>query len=277
MRICILTVATGRYSRYIPELIESCEELFLENHDKEYFVYTDSDIESLGHFKGSEKITKIHQEKLGWPYDSMMRFHMFDAFKDLIGEMDYVFFMNANMKIVSPVDDSILPKENQCGIVVTEHPGYYKKDGFPYENNIRSGFFVKPTERKIYFQGCFNGGRSQEFLKMSEILKIKIDTDLQNEIIPIWHDESALNWYLINKDPLVLPPVYAYPEHCYGEIVKKILTEKNDASELGILSSDFHSAQDPNDPFKHILEDFDTLKIIQRNKNMEGGKIYLRK
>ena len=29
--------------------------------------------------------------------------------------------------------------------------------------------------------------------------------------------------------------------------------------------------------FKRILEDFDTLKIIQRNKNMEGGKIYLRK
>lgn len=277
MKIGILTIATGKYSIYLPGLIESCENLFLSDYEKKYFIYTDSDLDSLGKFEGSEKATIIHQEKLGWPYDSMMRFHMFDAFKDVIGEMDYVFFMNANMKVTSVVDESILPKENQCGIVVTEHPGYYKKLTFPHEDRAISEFYVNPNERKIYFQGCFNGGRSQEFLKMSGILKTKMDRDLSKSIIPAWHDESALNWYLINKDPLILPPVYAYPEHCDGNSVKKALLENNEESDLPLLGSDFVAAENGDDPFRHILEDFTEHKIIQRNKNLDGGKIYLRK
>jgi hypothetical protein len=277
MRIGILTIATGKYSMYIPELIDSCESLFLCDHEKQYFIYTDSGLDTLGEFNGSEKTTIIHQEKLGWPYDSMMRFHMFDAFKDMIAEMDYVFFMNANMKVVSLVDESILPKENQCGIVATEHPGYYKKGGFPHENNIGSEFYVEPRERKIYFQGCFNGGRSQEFLKMSEVLKNKMDKDLSNSIIPTWHDESALNWYLINKDPLVLPPIYAYPEHCDGNSVKKSLLENNEDSDLMLLGYDLSVAESGHDPYSYILDDFPENKIIQRNKNLDGGKIYLRK
>ena len=113
MQIGIVTIATGKYSVYIPELIESCETLFLCDHDRKYFIYTDCDIESLGPFKGSDKIIKIHQEKLGWPYDSMLRFHMFEVFKNILLGVDYIFFMNANMKVVSTVDDSILPSENE--------------------------------------------------------------------------------------------------------------------------------------------------------------------
>jgi len=277
MRIGILTIATGKYSIYIPELVESCESLFLCGHEKKYFVYTDSDIKDLGEFTGSEKVNIIHQEKLGWPYDSMMRFHMFDAFKEIISETDYVFFMNANMKVVSSVDESILPKENICGIVSTEHPGYYKKDCFPHETNSRSEFYVSAQERRSYFQGCFNGGRTQEFLKMCEVLKNKMDRDLSNNIIPIWHDESAFNWYLAGVDPLILPPTYAYPEHCDGNSIKKSLLENNDESDLPLLGSDFFEADKGEDPFVHILNDLGESKIIQRNKNMNGGKIYLRK
>lgn len=280
MKIGILTIATGRYSMYIPELIESCEELFLENHDKEYFVYTDSDIESLGHFKGSEKITKIHQEKLGWPYDSMMRFHMFDAFKDILSGTDYLFFMNANMKVVSRIDESILPSENKCGIVATRHPGFHRRNpgiNYPHESNPQSSFFVNLKDRSNYFQGCFNGGRSKEFLKMCEILKNNMDTDLKNNIVPIWHDESAINWYLEKKDPLVLYPTYAYPEYCDGNIIKKALLEKNNDEDIPSLYPDFSEAANPVDPFKHLIDEFSEPRIIQRNKNKDGGKIYLRK
>jgi len=280
MKIGILTIATGRYSMYIPGLVGSCESFFLGDHEKQYFIYTDSEISDLPEFKGSEKVTKIHQEKLGWPYDSMMRFHMFDAFRDMLSEVDYLFFMNVNMKVASPIDDSILPKENRCGIVVTQHPGYYKRigvSGLPHENNPKSEFYVSPKQRSNYFQGCFNGGRSRDFLNMCATLKDGIDKDLFRNIIPVWHDETALNWYVINQDPLILPPVYAYPEHCDGEAIKRSLFEKNERSDLPLLGSDFATADVLGDPFRHIIEEFGNLKIIQRNKNMDGGKIYLRK
>jgi hypothetical protein len=65
-----------------------------------------------------------------------------------------------------------------------------------------------------------------------------INNDLKNNIMPIWHDESALNWYFLNKTPLLVDCSYAYPES--WEI-----------------------------PFKK--------KIIQRDKNKYGGYEYLRK
>jgi hypothetical protein len=283
MKIGIITIATGKYSMYIQELVETSEDLFLCGHDRKYFVYTDCDIEQLGNFKGSEKIIKIHQDKLGWPYDSMMRFHMFDENKELLGEMDYLFFMNANMKIVDVVDESILPKDNKCGITSTVHPGYYRNKNahnYPYERGHKSEFYVRPDSGTLYYQGCFNGGRTAEFLYMSELLRSKMDIDINNGIIPIWHDESALNWYLIDKDPLALPPTYAYPENCDGNEVKKALYEKNEGEDISRLTPDIEAANLSNligDPFEYLVREISNPKIIQRNKNMQGGKIYLRK
>jgi len=282
MKIGIITIATGKYSMYIRELIETTEMFFLNNHDRKYFVYTDCDIEQLGTFKGSENIIKIHQDKLGWPYDSMMRFHMFDKESELFGEMDYLFFMNANIKIVDTVDESVLPKNNKCGIVATVHPGYYKNkisNKYPYERNPLSEFYIK-YDLKVdssYYQGCFNGGRTGDFLSMSSILKSKMDEDMSNGIIPVWHDESALNWYLLDKDPLALPPTYAYPEHCNGDDIKRALYGKNEGEDLHQLHADISEANLGRDPFEFLIREISNPKIIQKNKNMDGGKIYLRK
>lgn len=280
MKIGIITIATGRYSMYIQELVETAENLFLTDHDRKYFIYTDSDIEQLGSFKGSEKIIKIHQDKLGWPYDSMMRFHMFDKEKKLLSEMDYLFFMNANMKIVDIVDESILPKDNECGINSTIHPGYYRNKNpynYPYERDSESEFYIGYGSGSSYYQGCFNGGRSADFLNMSLILKNKMDKDIKNKIIPVWHDESALNWYLVDKDPLALPPTYAYPENCNGDDIKRALYAKNEGEDLHELSADIAEANLTENPFEYLVREISNPKIVQRNKNMQGGKIYLRK
>lgn len=278
MKIGIITIATGKYSIYVPELVKSCELFFLKNYEKNYFIFSDSDEENFKNFNGAEKILKIHQDKLGWPYDSMMRFHMFNNNRDILSEMDYLFFMNANMVVSSEVNDQILPKNNICGIVSTIHPGYYKsKTNYPYEMNPKSVFNVPKGTGDYYFQGCFNGGRSKEFLEMSTKIASYMDIDLANGIIPIWHDESALNWYLINKDPHILPPTYAYPERCDGEKIIKALLEKNDSSDLHFLSADLIEAQTPQDPYEYMIDEISEPKIIQRNKNMDGGKIYLRK
>jgi len=47
---------------------------------------------------------------------------------------------------------------------------------------------------------------------MSEILSKNIDGDLEKNLIPVWHDESYLNWYYSKKNPLLLSYNYIYPE-----------------------------------------------------------------
>jgi hypothetical protein len=67
-------------------------------------------------------------------------------------------------------------------------------------------------KEKNYYQGCFNGGKSKNFLEMSICLADLIEKDLEQKIISIWHDETALNWYLLEKNPKILDPTFAYPD-----------------------------------------------------------------
>jgi hypothetical protein len=200
---------------------------------------------------------------------------MFLGIKEHLLKMDYLFFMNANNLVINKVDESILPVNSRCGIVATLHPGFFKRDKkkYSYERRNKSAFCIPFGDENNYYQGCFNGGRSKSFIEMSEILKSKIDTDLSNNIIPIWHDESALNWYLIDKDPLILGPNYAYPEYITrNEIMDNLLKNQ--------INVDFDTREEilstpGGDPHSYITK-FGDVKIIQRNKNKNGGKPYLR-
>ena len=248
MRIAVITIATGKYDIFIDGLVESCDKYFLPGMEKKYFIFTDSE-----NIKFTENIIKIEQKKLGWPFDTMLRFHMFNSIKESLKEFDYVFFMNANLKMVSTVGSFILETPDECGLIVTLHPGYYhsEKSRYPLERDIRSSFFFPRGKEKYYFQGCFNGGKTDKFLEMSEELAYLIDNDLKNNIIPLWHDESALNWYLMEKNPKILDPTFSYPDFFVG---------------------------DPGrDNHYSIIKKFGDPKILQLNKDDFGGKKELRR
>ena len=268
MKIAITTIATGKYDIFVPSLIDSCERYFLPNSEKTYFVFTDSD-----KILPTDKIVKVNQSKLGWPYDTMLRFHMFSSVKKELEKFDFIFFMNANMEVVSLVSKEILPTEEGSGLVATHHPGFYRKHPnlFTYERNPRSNFYIPFGSGKNYVQGCFNGGRTKEFLKMCTEIKNRIDADLRNRIIPIWHDESALNWYLLDKNPKLLHPVYAWPEFVDLE-EKDILRMSKDMEQEEINN---YILRGKKDPLLHI-RDRKKIRIIQRDKNFFGGKKNLR-
>lgn len=66
--------------------------------------------------------------------------------------------------------------------------------------------------RKIYFGGGFSGGTSEKYLELAKKCAENIDIDVQNGIIPIWHDESALNkYYSENMPDIILNPSYHFP------------------------------------------------------------------
>lgn len=212
MNIGILVVCTGKYSIFFQSLYESCEKYFLPNHSKKYYVFTDDD-----NITTNNNIIKIHQEKLGWPFDTLKRFWLFAKSKDLLLKEDYLYFLNANMTCVSEVGDEILPFENNDYLCAVQHPGFYSKpiNQYTYERNPLSNFYIPFDKGNFYYQGCFIGGRANEFISMSEYLDNLIDDDLSKGIIPVWWDESALNWYYLNRNPLIIDRHYAYYENHY--------------------------------------------------------------
>jgi hypothetical protein len=172
-----------------------------------------------------DNIKKIFQKNLGWPYNTLKRFEMFNSVSDIITKEDFLFFLNANMLFIDYVNEEVIPEEKNNFLMGVNHPGFFNKnrEEFTYERRPESTFYIPINEGDYYYQGCFNGGKSDEFLKMSKILDNMINVDLKNNITPIWHDESSLNWYYSKISPLIMDSGYSYPEDWIIPFDKKIL------------------------------------------------------
>ncbi len=194
--LCV--VATGKYIGFVDELIASARTHFLKNHEVTYFVFTD------GVLKPAADVVQIYQVKLGWPYDSLMRFAVYANHKEELKNMDYIFACDADMLFVDTIEDYIL---GSC--VGTKHPINIGGNRGDYETNPASVACVRPDEGQFYFAGAFYGAKRDEFFKMMDILTKSVETDLKNNVMAKWHDESHLNRYFIDHKPLfALPPQF---------------------------------------------------------------------
>ena len=241
-KIAILYISTGKYIVFWENFYKSMEKYFLPKHNKTYFLFTDHDDLKVG-----ENVVKIHQDQLPWPYVTMKRYHFFDAIKEKLKEFDYIYFLNGDAKPVRPINEEIFPTEEQ-EIMVTMHSWFYleNKNDYPYDRNSKSKSYIPYDEGKFYVTGAFNGGTSQGFLKMTSIIKEWTDTDIKNDVIPLWHDESMINKYLFTyfnqQNPLILFPEY-------------VITEPN---------------------VYEALNEFPNFKMVLVDKNKEGGRDFLR-
>ena len=220
MKIGLIVIATGKYNVFINPLYESFKKYFLINCDTKMVVFTDKKITN-------NEIITIYQEHLGWPNATLKRYHIFDKNKELLSKFDYLYYCDADMLFVDYVGYEILGE-----LVGTIHPGFYNKYG-TYETNLLSLAYVKPNEGKKYYAGGFNGGKSEKFLMMCEVIKNNIDIDLKNNIVAIWHDESHLNRYFIDNPPTIeLSPSYCYPENWNIPYNKKLLALDKDHKKI---------------------------------------------
>ena len=220
-KIGLLIMATGKYIQFVKPLIESAEKYFCVKHNVTYYVFTD------GELPPADNIVTIYQDRIGWPYDSMMRGHVYAAHADLLKKEDYLFACDADMLFVDYVGNEILGKR-----VATRHPGFLNKRG-TYETNPLSTAYVSDKEGKYYFAGGFYGGYAKQFLKIVKTNAKNIDTDLRNGIIAIWHDESHWNRYCIDHKPsIVLSPSYCYPEGSDLPYKKKLIALNKNHEQL---------------------------------------------
>lgn len=212
-KIAICVMATGAFNASAHSLVESGRRFFCLNHDVTYFIFTDG-----SQVPQAKDVVRVDQTHLGWPFDTLKRFHVYDTHAALFDSFDYIFSIDANMVFVAPVADEILSE-----LVATQHPAFLKKRG-AYENKKISSAYVGCHEGQHYFTGRFYGGTKFEFLQLLKAVKKQVDVDLAKNYFARWHDESYLNRYFIDHPPTrILNPSYCYPEDWQLEFPKKMI------------------------------------------------------
>lgn len=209
-KIGILYICLGKYQVFWRDFYLSCEQYFITDAEKHYYVVTDSD--DLDFVSGNQRIHIIKQQNLGWPLNTLLRFEHFLSVRELLSTMDYLFFFNANCLIVDQISATEFLPQGSENLLATS---FYRTNRrrFPYETNPLSTAYIAPSEGEFYYQGGLNGGRTADFLAAMELMNQNIRLDLGRGIIARVHDESHWNRYLIARhDVKFLASAYIYPE-----------------------------------------------------------------
>lgn len=196
MKIGILFIGIGRYAGFWPLFHESSEKYLIEEAEKHYYVFTDQD-----NIQPETGVEVFHQDNMGWPCNSLLRFKMFKRIKERLIGNDYLFFFNANAQILSPISvKDILPeKEDYAAMCIESRP-----EKMTFESRPQSAAYVAREGAKFYFSGALNGGKCEAFIQLIDACDKMVDADLANGLMPIWHDESVLNRYLSDKKVKVM-------------------------------------------------------------------------
>lgn len=207
-KIGLLIIATHKYNRFLAGLISSADTYFMNQPEYEitYFLFTDKQ----QHIRSKRNVVQTFIEHRPFPFASMDRFKNFTTHAEIFKEQDYLFYVDADCLFVDNVSNEILGD-----LVGVRHCGYINKPG-TYETNPASLFYVSPDyskKYKFYFGGGFSGGKKESYLTLARICSERIDLDVAKGIMPIWHDETAINRYFLDNEPdVILDPSYHYPQ-----------------------------------------------------------------
>ena len=212
--VAILYIATGRYTVFWDFFYRSAERNLLPDCEKHYFVFTDDDV--LLNQSERSNVTYIAQNKLGWPYDTLLRFDIFLNIEDELRKFDFIYFFNANTEIVLPIfSKDLLPLEDgkNLALAIQPHAFHRKIQKFTYDRNPQSTAYIAMGQGKYYFTGALNGGRANAYLQMCKSLSRNTHEDLDKGQVALWHDESHLNKYALERtDIKILPPFFTRGE-----------------------------------------------------------------
>jgi len=235
MKVAICFIGTGGYLNFLPKYYENVEKYFLPNTEKTFLVFTDGELNNL-----PENMITYHQEHLEWPYITLTRFSIINKAKEEIQKNDWFIFIDADALVVDEIKEEEF-FDNTKSFFGVHHPCHYlgmsPHNKFPgaFEiNPLSNSSIVEGDDLSVYYQGCLWGGRVPEVLEMINELNLRVNEDLKNNIVAVWHDESHLNKFFIGNKNMVhtLGPEFAYPEvfadHCTFE--PKIIHLKKDNS-----------------------------------------------
>jgi len=212
MNLGIALFCTGKYIMFLDNYIKTCEQNYLPNTTKKYFIFTD------GEFTVDSQVDyeHIYIKKIGWPLDTLKRYAILNQHKDKFIDMDYISVTNANVIFPETVlEHEVLPTEDGGWMSTIAHPWWFNKTDntqFPFERNPASTAYVKPGEGEMYYQACFIIGRKDKFFELAKFVEEQSEIDLLKNLIAIYWDESYINKYWISNPPTKLSPAYCHPD-----------------------------------------------------------------
>lgn len=155
--------------------------------------------------KSLKKAKVIDTDNMDWPMPTLMRYHLFLHEEEKLKDYDYIYYLDADMRVVQPITEEIFSE----GLTCAPHPGYVlnPKHIPPYEPNIQSAAYIhrlhtfsnengKSRLIPFYAAGGFQGGTAGEFIKAMKEMRAAIDKDFNQNYMAIWNDESHFNRYL---------------------------------------------------------------------------------
>jgi len=237
-KFCVLSIATDRYLDYWQDMILSATQN-ADFKDLQVLLFTDKpeniskEIRNL--FPDNLVTVKISHEP--WPFPTLKRFEYIVKNSEQIKALN-VLYIDADMIFQDYFDfnhfTQILEKEE---LLLVKHPGYFRPRGYErlhfyftnplqflrdfllilkhgslgsWEKNPKSSAYVERKFRKVYFCGGIWMGQRNAVLEMSQQLSRNINSDLQESVIAIFHDESHLNRYAVDKNHATLDPSYCF-------------------------------------------------------------------
>ena len=204
----IIFIGTNKYLNFFPKYYETCEEFLFPDLRKQYFVFTDGELEG----ELPENITYVQIPHKDWPAITLERFHTILQAEELLKEHEWLLFIDADMRVDSVVfSEEVLDDDKD--FVAVHHPCHYNTGTGTFERRPESEACVT-GEPLQYYQGCLWGGKMEAVIPMMKLLRDRVDKDYSNDIIAVWHDESHLNRFFIENHDSVfaIPPDYAFPE-----------------------------------------------------------------
>ena len=215
MKVAISFLGTGKYLNFLPQYYQNIEEYFLPNTKKTILAFTDGELDET-----PKNIKVFPQEHLDWPYITLKRFEIINKAREIISNHDWFVFIDGDALVVDRIDEEDFFTDKP--LFGVHHPCHYLKmpphNQYPgaYEitENCNAAVDLEKYQPKVYYQGCFWGGRTPEVCAMIDELEYRVGDDLKRNVVALWHDESHLNKYFIENPDLVhtYGPEYAFPE-----------------------------------------------------------------
>lgn len=199
-----------------------------------------------------------------WPAPTKYRYHLFTQQDEQLKKYDYLFYLDADMRVVDRIGDEILGD----GLTAAEHPMYSVRKEYipPYEPNENSTAYIKRPGKVVnengiqrfkpyYIAGGFQGGIAKSFLAAMFKMKKNIDKDDLNNYTAIWNDETHWNKYvfdLYKGHLIVLGPEYIYPDSLIEKYYEPLWGKKYEPKIITLTKPFTLSSQGAEDINKFI-------------------------
>lgn len=228
MVIGIVCIATGKYDVFVEPFLNSLIN-FLPNCEKHIYLFSDRFSKSI--LRDDLFVQRFAVEHKPFPYPTLMRYKWISVLEDFIFTMDgiptvdYLFYSDVDMRMVNVGEEILHP------LVAVRHPGFYQGGG-SWEDNHNSLAYVPPEKRLKYYAGGFQGGETKTYIEAVKTMRNNIQTDLDNWITAVWHDESHWNKYLSENTFTELTPAHCYPQGANLPFEQKIIALNKNHNEV---------------------------------------------